>query len=117
LSLAALPFVLEMNGMLLFSIVYGLDWVATVPPTVNLTVQRFGRVSLGKVYGWIFCSHMIGAGVASYAGGFFRDRLGDYHLIFISAAILGLIASMLSLRISVSAREPQIAVSAQPSQA
>lgn len=108
LSLAALPFILEMQGMLIFSIIYGLDWVATVPPTVNLTVQRFGRASLGKVYGWIFCSHMIGAGIASYAGGFFRDLLGDYHLIFISAAILGLVASMLSLRISVSARKPKV---------
>lgn len=100
LSLAALPFILEMQGMLLFSIVYGLDWVATVPPTVNLTAQRFGRQSLGTLYGWIFCSHMIGAGIASYAGGFFRDRLGDYHLIFISAAIMGVIAVGLSLNIS-----------------
>lgn len=104
LSLMALPFILEIQGMFIFSIIYGLDWVATVPPTVNLTVQRFGRRSLGKVYGWIFCSHMIGAGVASYAGGFFRDWLGDYHLIFLSAAVMGLIASMLSLRISVKPR-------------
>jgi sugar phosphate permease len=101
LSLLALPFILEIEGMFIFAIIYGLDWVATVPPTVNLTVQRFGRKSLGQVYGWIFCSHMIGAGVASYAGGFFRDWMGDYHLIFISAAIMGMIASMLSLRISV----------------
>jgi len=111
MSLAALPFILEMRGMLFFSVIYGLDWVATVPPTVNLTVKRFGRASLGKVYGWIFCSHMIGAGIASYAGGFFRDWLGDYHLIFISAAVLGLIASALALQISVSAREPKVAVS------
>jgi sugar phosphate permease len=100
ISLAALPFILEMQGMFLFSIIYGLDWVATVPPTVNLTAQRYGRASLGTLYGWIFCSHMIGAGLASYAGGLFRDLLGDYHLIFISAAVLGLVASMLSLQIS-----------------
>lgn len=100
LSLAALPFILEMRGMLLFAVVYGLDWVATVPPTINLTGQRFGRASLGTIYGWIFCSHMIGAGVASYAGGFFRDLLGDYHLIFISAAVMGVIAVALSLTIS-----------------
>ena len=97
LSLAALPFILEMRGMLLFAVVYGLDWVATVPPTINLTGQRFGRGSMGTIYGWIFCSHMIGAGVASYAGGFFRDLLGDYHLIFISAAVMGVIAVALSL--------------------
>lgn len=111
LSLAALPFILEMQGMLLFAIIYGLDWVATVPPTVNLTAQRFGRASLGTLYGWIFCSHMIGAGIASYAGGFFRDALGDYHLIFISAAILGLVASGLALGIGdVRKRKTQLAV-------
>ena len=85
ISLVLLPFILEMRGMFLFAIVYGWDWVATVPPTVNLTAQRFGRASLGMLYGWIFCSHMFGAGIASYMGGFFRDMLGDYHLIFISA--------------------------------
>lgn len=100
MSLAALPFILEMQGMFIFSIIYGLDWVATVPPTINLTAQRFGRGSLGTLYGWIFCSHMIGAGIASYAGGFFRDMLGDYHLIFVSAAIMGIIAVGLSLSIS-----------------
>lgn len=109
MSLAALPFILEMRGMLLFAIIYGLDWVATVPPTVNLTAQRFGRASLGTLYGWIFCSHMIGAGIASYAGGFFRDALGDYHLIFISAAVLGLVAAGLSLSIR-DVRKPQRAV-------
>lgn len=110
LSLAALPFILEMQGMLIFAIIYGLDWVATVPPTVNLTAQRFGRASLGTLYGWIFCAHMIGAGIASYAGGFFRDWLGDYHLIFISAAIMGLVASGLALNISPPPRVQPVAV-------
>jgi sugar phosphate permease len=115
-SLAALPFIIEMPGMLIFSIIYGLDWIATVPPTVNLTAQRFGRRSLGLLYGWIFCSHMIGAGIASYAGGFFRDTLGDYHLIFLSAAILGLVAAGLSLGISSPAKaKPPMPV--QPSAA
>jgi sugar phosphate permease len=99
LSLFALPFVIDMQGLLLFSIVYGLDWVATVPPTVNLTARRFGRRSLGTIYGWIFCAHMIGAGIAAQAGGFFRDLLGDYHLIFISAGVMGFIAVALSLSI------------------
>ncbi len=99
LSLAALPFVLEMQGMLLFTIIYGFDWVATVPPTINLTASRFGRGSLGTIYGWIYCAHMIGAGIASFAGGFFRDHFGDYHLIFISAAVMGIVASGLTLGI------------------
>jgi predicted MFS family arabinose efflux permease len=100
ISLAALPFIIEYRGLLLFAVIYGLDWVATVPPTINLTAQRFGRKSVGTLYGWIFCSHMIGAGIAAQAGGFFRDWLGDYHLIFISAALMGIIASTLSLRIT-----------------
>lgn len=103
-SLVALPFIIEMRGLLLFAIIYGLDWVATVPPTVNLTARRFGRASLGTLYGWIFCSHMIGAGIAAQAGGLFRDWLGDYHLIFLSAAVLGFIASALSMRIRVQPR-------------
>jgi sugar phosphate permease len=101
LSLLALPFIIELRGLLLFSVIYGLDWIATVPPTVNLTAQRFGRESLGVIYGWIFCAHMIGAGVAAQAGGLFRDWLGDYHLIFISAAVMGMMASLITLRISI----------------
>lgn len=109
LSLVALPFIIEMRGLLLFAVVYGLDWVATVPPTVNLTARRFGRASIGTLYGWIFCSHMIGAGLAAQAGGLFRDWLGDYHLIFLSAALLGFVASALSMRIRV---QPRPAMSA-----
>jgi predicted MFS family arabinose efflux permease len=106
ISLVALPYILEMRGMFLFAIIYGWDWVATVPPTVNLTAQRFGRSSLGTLYGWIFCSHMIGAGIASYAGGYFRDLLGDYHLIFLSAAVMGIIAAGLALSISSPRKAP-----------
>lgn len=100
LSLLALPFIVEMRGLLIFAVIYGLDWVATVPPTVNLTAQRFGRASLGTLYGWIFCSHMIGAALAAQAGGLFRDWLGDYNIIFLSAALMGFVASTLALRIS-----------------
>jgi sugar phosphate permease len=105
LSLLFLPFIDQISGMWLFAIVYGLDWVATVPPTVNLTAQRFGRGSLGTIYGWIFCSHMIGAGVAALAGGIFRDTFGDYVLIFLSAGILGGVASLLSWQID---RKPKL---------
>ncbi len=117
ISLVALPFIYDMQNMLIFALVYGLDWVATVPPTVNLTAQRFGRASVGSIYGWIYCSHMIGAGIASYAGGFFRETLGDYHMVFISAAVLGLIATALSLSISISAkRQKVIQPAASPAQ-
>ena len=94
--------------MLIFTIVYGFDWVATVPPTVNLTAQRFGRASIGSIYGWIYCAHMIGAGIASFAGGFFSDMIGDYHLVFISAAIMGVVASGLTLNMSGKTLPPKV---------
>lgn len=107
-SLAALPFIYEMQSMLIFTIVYGFDWVATVPPTINLTAQRFGRASIGSIYGWIYCMHMVGAAIASFAGGFFSDLLGDYHLVFISAAIMGIVASGLTLNMSRKTLPPNV---------
>jgi MFS family permease len=105
MSLFALPLVYDLRGLLLFAVVYGLDWIATVPPTVNLTAQIFGRGSVGTLYGWIWFSHMVGAALAAYAGGFFRVLLGDYHLMFVSAGILGFIAVTLVSRIPESGRE------------
>lgn len=100
IAIAALPFIVEFQGLLIFAVLYGLDWIATVPPTVNLTAQRFGKTSLGTIFGWIFCAHMFGAAIAAYAGGFFHDLLGDYNLIFLSAAVLGFIAVGLSITIT-----------------
>jgi MFS family permease len=101
LSIAALPFILEVPWLMVFAVVYGLDWIATVPPTANLTARIYGRGSLGTIYGWIFFSHMLGAAIAAYLGGFFSDLLGDYHMVFISAALLGFLAVALTQRISV----------------
>lgn len=98
-SIAALPFISDMSGLLIFAFVYGLDWIATVPPTINLTAQRFGRASVGVLYGWIFFSHMVGAAVAAYVGGAVRDAYGDYTVAFFSAAILGFIAAGFSMTI------------------
>lgn len=106
LSLAALPLILEVPYLYLFAVVYGLDWIATVPPTTNLTARIFGRASMGTVFGWIFFTHMLGGALAAYAGGFFRELLGDYHLMFLSAAAMGFIAVGLSLSISRPARTP-----------
>ena len=104
LSLLALPIIYETQGLLIFAVVYGLDWIATVPPTVNLTASIFGRASVGTLYGWIWFAHMIGAALAAYAGGFFRVLLGDYHLMFVSAAVMGFIAVALVSRIPQSGR-------------
>jgi MFS family permease len=99
-AIAMLPFVVNLQGLLIFAFIYGLDWVATVPPTINLTAARFGKASVGSLYGWIFFSHMVGAAVAAYAGGVLRDALGDYTLAFFSAALLGFIAAAFSVSIA-----------------
>jgi MFS family permease len=100
LGIAILPLVGDSLGLIAFAILYGLDWVATVPPTVNLTAQRFGRASVGQLYGWIFFSHMMGAAVAAYLGGVMRETLGDYSMAFFSAALLGFIAAAFSMSIA-----------------
>ncbi|GAC1698922.1 MAG: MFS transporter [Candidatus Limnocylindrales bacterium] len=112
ISLAALPLVIEARGLYLFAILYGLDWIATVPPTANLTARIFGRASLGTIYGWIFFSHMAGAAIAAYLGGFFHEVLGDYHLMFVSAALLGFIAAGLALRIAPAKSGPRVVIAA-----
>lgn len=83
-----------------FIIFYGLDWVATVPPTVALCRTYFGPQKAGIVFGWVFASHMIGAGIASVSAGMIRDLTGTYLLAWLSAAVLCIAAaaSLLSLR-------------------
>ena len=70
LSLLWLPSAeFTLYGLSLFAVFYGLDWIATVPPTVRLTAERFGAAKVGMVFGWIFAGHQIGAAVAAYGAG------------------------------------------------
>jgi MFS family permease len=98
-SLVFLPFVGDVMGLTLFAILFGLDYIATVPPTVALTADRFGRRSVGLLFGWIACAHQIGAALASYLGGVAYVWLGDYQLAFLAAGGLGFVAAGLSTRI------------------
>jgi predicted MFS family arabinose efflux permease len=82
-------------GLSLFSVFYGLDWVATVPPTARLAAQTFGRDRAGVAFGWIFASHMIGGAVAAYGAGFSRTTLQTYLPAFYAAGALCLVAAML----------------------
>jgi sugar phosphate permease len=77
----------------LFSVFYGLDWVATVPPTARLAAQTFGRDRAGVAFGWIFAAHMIGASVAAYGAGFSRTVLATYLPAFYTAGAACLIAA------------------------
>ena len=84
--------------MLFFIVFYGLDWVATVPPTVALCRQHYGADG-PIVFGWVLASHQIGAGIVAFFAGFARDRLGDYDLAWYGAGGLCAIAAVMSLRI------------------
>jgi predicted MFS family arabinose efflux permease len=79
-----------------FVVVYGLDWVATVPPTVALCREVFGSAGT-IVFGWVFAAHQIGAAIASVAAGVIRDATGQYTVAWLSAAALCVIAALLSL--------------------
>jgi MFS family permease len=88
-------------ALVAFAVFYGLDWVATVPPTVALTADHFGRERVGIVFGWIFASHQLGAAFAAWAAAASRGWFGTYTHAFLSAGALCLLASGLSLRIGV----------------
>jgi hypothetical protein len=79
---------------------YGLDWIATVPPTVRLTAQRFGVERANLVFGWIFAGHQIGAGVAAFGAGLSRTVLATYLPAFFAAGVLCMIAALIALAIS-----------------
>ncbi|WP_233196809.1 MFS transporter [Verrucosispora sp. ts21] len=83
-------------SMLVFVIFYGLDWVATVPPTVALCREYFGA-SGAVVFGWVFAAHQLGAAVAATGAGLVRDQLGTYHLAWYVAGALSVGAALLSL--------------------
>jgi predicted MFS family arabinose efflux permease len=96
LALFTVPFVLGPTvqpPMLFFVVFYGLDWIATVPPTVELCRKYFGLEKSPLIYGWVFASHMIGAAVAAEFAGSIRDTQGDYFIAWITAAVLCLLAA------------------------
>jgi MFS family permease len=101
LSLLFLPFSdFSFYGLSLFAMFYGLDWIATVPPTVRLTAQRFGPERANLVFGWIFAGHQLGAGVAAFGAGLSRTVLLSYLPAFFAAGALCIIAASLTLAIS-----------------
>jgi predicted MFS family arabinose efflux permease len=92
-------------SMLVFIIFYGLDWVATVPPTVALCRQVFG-LSAPVVFGWVFASHQIGAAIAATAAGLTRDHFGNYAPAWYVAGVLSIGAAFLSMKVK---RSPALA--------
>ena len=97
LALLTVPFVLGPNvepPLLFFIVFYGLDWIATVPPTVELCRKHFGLQKSPMVYGWVFASHMVGAAIAASFAGAIREVQGDYFIAWITAAVLCIVAAV-----------------------
>ena len=112
LSLLYLPassFSIDSLG--LFAVFYGLDWIATVPPTVRLTAATFGANRAGVAFGWIFASHQVGAAVAAFGGGLSRTLLGAYTPAFYIAGA-ACVGAALSIWLIGRNREPALASAA-----
>lgn len=102
LGLLVLPFLLSATvepPIIIFVVIYGLDWVATVPPTVALCREIFGKDG-PIVFGWVFASHQVGAAIAATVAGVVRDQTGEYSAAWFGAAGLCLVAAVVSATIT-----------------
>ncbi|HEX5073705.1 MAG TPA: MFS transporter [Gemmatimonadaceae bacterium] len=101
LSLLFLPFALGVPGtaLLVFAVFYGLDWIATVPPTVKLATDTFGSARAPVMFGWIAAGHQVGAALTALTAGWVRTTLGDYQVAFWASGGLCLIAALLALQV------------------
>jgi predicted MFS family arabinose efflux permease len=110
LSLIYLPYSgFSFYALAIFAVFYGLDWIATVPPTLRLANEAFGDRSGPIVFGWIVAGHQIGAAAAAAFGGTMRELQGNYELAFLIAGMTGIAAACISLLINTSrpAFEPE----------
>jgi sugar phosphate permease len=98
-SLLFLPFIHDTVSIGAFAILFGLDYIATVPPTVALVADRFGRHNVGIVYGWVFAAHMFGAAIAAWVAGIVRENVGDYAAAFVAAGWIAIVAGFAALAI------------------
>ncbi|BBP74650.1 MFS transporter [Pseudomonas gingeri NCPPB 3146 = LMG 5327] len=102
ISLMLLPFTdFTVFGLSFFAVLYGLDWIATVPPTVKLVAQKFGGERANIVFGWVFAGHQLGAAFAAYGAGLTRTLLATYIPAFFIAGMLCVIAALIALSIPV----------------
>jgi sugar phosphate permease len=98
ISLLFLPFsFFTFYGLSLFVVFYGLDWFATVSPTVRLITNTFGRDKAGIVYGWVFVAHQLGGASAAFFGGVLRVNFGGYMEAFMLSGLLCFIAAIMVL--------------------
>jgi predicted MFS family arabinose efflux permease len=101
LALIYLPFAqFSVSGLSPFALFYGLDWIATVPPTVAITVKVFGRDKANLVFGWVFAGHQLGAAASALGAGLARTELSTYVPAFMAAGVLCIVAAGLTLRLA-----------------
>jgi len=99
-ALVYLPFSnFSFVSLSMFAVIYGLDWIATVPPTLRLTTEAFGETAAAMVFGWILAGHQLGAACAAFMAGYLRTLQGDYVDAFVLAGSTGMIAAALALLI------------------
>ncbi|MGC2412324.1 MAG: MFS transporter [Stellaceae bacterium] len=116
LSLMYLPFAFDMSfyGLTLFSVFYGLDWIASVPPTIRLLDRVMGAERLGIMVAWITAIHMVGGALAAYLGGLLRITFGTYLEAFMISGLLCIAAALMVLLIGAGRRgDEPIAVPAE----
>jgi len=114
LSLLWLPYSeFTLYGLSVFAMFYGLDWIATVPPTVRLTATHFGKEKAGMVFGWIFAGHQLGAALAAFGAGRVRTLMLTYNPALFAAGAACLLAALLAMAI----RRQQIVAAAEPAAA
>jgi MFS family permease len=111
-SLFILPFVTDATGLLVFAVIYGLDWFASGPGTVAIIAEVFGRSAVGRVFGLAFVFHQLGGALAAVGGGWVYSHYGEYQYAFIAGGILGLMAAGLALTIPLKPRKPIEAIAA-----
>jgi len=100
LSLIVLPFTsFDAVSLSVFAVFYGLDWIATVPPTLRLANETFGDRDAPIVFGWVLVGHQAGAATAAFGAGILREVQGDYLGAFVAAGAFGLIAAAMALMI------------------
>jgi sugar phosphate permease len=101
LSLILIPFTqFDAVSLSIFSIFYGLDWVATGPATFALANEVFGRRDTPVIVAWIFAGHQVGGAIAAFGAGAVRSLTGDYFLAFLTSGLACLLAALLVLRVT-----------------
>jgi MFS family permease len=98
-SLLLLPYVWNVPSLHVWAVIFGLNYFSTVPPTTALTVNIFGRYSVGELSGWIFFAHQVGAALGAALAGWVFESTSSYTSAFVSAAVMAFLGAALTLLI------------------